>query len=115
MIMKNNPNIFIEHILESIKLIEDYTKDLTKENFINEEFVQDAVIRRIKVVSEAVNYLSQDFMDSYPSIPWKTISDVKKSLENEEINLEMIWGTVENEIPLLKKEILKINEVKVSY
>jgi uncharacterized protein with HEPN domain len=75
--MKNNPNIFIEHILDSIRLIEDYTRDLAKEDFLNKYFIQNAVTRRIKVISEYVNYLSADFMDSYHFIPSKTIADVK--------------------------------------
>jgi uncharacterized protein with HEPN domain len=48
--MKNNMNIFIEPILESIRLIGDYNKDLAKDEFLNEDFIQDAVIRRIKVI-----------------------------------------------------------------
>lgn len=113
--MMNDSNIFLDHILQSIELIEDYTKDITKENFLNTPIIQDAVIRRIKVISEAVNYISTDFRDLYPQIPWETISNVKKELEKEEVDLEIIWNTIENEIPLLKKEILKINEVKLSY
>ena len=104
----------MNHILESIRLIEDYN-NLIKEDFLNDDFIQDAVTQRINVISESVNYLSEDFKESYPSIPWKTISSVKETLENEEIHLEMIWDIVENGIPLLKKEILKINEVKASY
>jgi uncharacterized protein with HEPN domain len=110
-----DPNIFIEHILQSIELIEDYTHDLTKEEFLNEEFVQDVVIRRIKVISEAVNYLSEEFKNLYPEISWENISNVKETLEMEEADLEIIWATVKNGIPLLKKELLKISEVKLSY
>jgi uncharacterized protein with HEPN domain len=113
--MKNDPNIFLDHILQSIELIEDYTKDSTKEEFLNTPIIQDAVIRRIKVISESVNYISDDFKELYPEIPWKTISSVKEILEKEEVDLEMIWDTVENEIHLLKKQVLKIHEVKASY
>ncbi|WP_414469392.1 HepT-like ribonuclease domain-containing protein [Methanobacterium sp. ACI-7] len=110
-----NSNIFLEHILQSIELIEDYTRNLTINDFLSEEFVHNAVIQRIKVISESVNYLSEDFKELYPQIPWKTIGGVKETLENQEVDLEDIWETIENEIPLLKKEILRVNEVKLSY
>ncbi len=109
------PNIFLDHILQSIELIEDYTNDINKEDFLNTDFIQDAVIRRIKIIGESVKNLPQDFKDKYPEIPWETLANVRNVLENEEFDLDVIWETVKNEIPALKTEILKINEVKITY
>ena len=108
-------NIFIDHILQSIELIEDYTKDITKEDFLNTNFIQEAVIRRIKIIGESVKNMPQDFKDKYPEIPWETIANVRDVLENEDCDLDVVWETVKSEIPVLKTEILKINEVKITY
>jgi len=51
--MKKDPKIFIEHILESIARIEEYTKEITKDEFLSSSKIQDAVIRRIEVIGEA--------------------------------------------------------------
>lgn len=111
----NDPNIFLDHILQSINLIEDYTKDITKEEFLKDNLIQDAVIRRIKVIGESVINMHDDFKNKYSEIPWETIANVRNTLENEEIDLELIWETTRTEIPALKKVILKINEVKIIY
>lgn len=111
----NDPNIFLDHILQSINLIEDYTKDITKEEFLKDNLIQDAVIRRIKVIGESVINMPDDFKNKYSEIPWETIANVRNTLENEEIDLELIWETTRTEIPALKKVILKINEVKIIY
>ena len=108
-------NIFLDHILQSIELIEDYTKDITKEEFLNTDFIQEAVIRRIKIIGDAVKNMSQDFKDKYPEIPWETIASVRDVLENGDCDLEVVWETVKDEIPVLKTEILKMNEVKITY
>lgn len=108
-------NIFLDHILQSIELIEDYTKDMTKEDFLNTEFIQESVIRRIKIIGESVKNMPSDFKDKYPEIPWKTIANVKDTLESGDCDLEIVWETVKDEIPVLKTEILKINEVKITY
>ena len=108
-------NIFLDHILQSIDLIEDYTKDINKEDFLNTDFIQEAVIRRIKIIGESVKNMPQDFKDKYPEIPWETIANVRNILENEDCDLEIVWETVKDEIPVLKTEILKINEVKITY
>jgi uncharacterized protein with HEPN domain len=39
--------VFIEHILESISLIESYTSQISKEDFIKSCQVQDAIMRRL--------------------------------------------------------------------
>lgn len=108
-------NIFLDHILQSIELIEDYTNDITKEEFLNTDFIQEAVIRRIKVISESIKNMPHDFKDKYPEIPWETIVNVRNILENGDCDLETVWETVKNEIPVLKTEVLKMNEVKITY
>jgi uncharacterized protein with HEPN domain len=108
-------NIFLDHILQSIELIEDYTKDITKEDFLNTNFIQEAVIGRIKIISESVKNMPSDFKDKYPEIPWETIANVRNTLESGDCDLDVVWETVKDEIPVLKTEILKINEVKITY
>ncbi|MEM3623431.1 MAG: hypothetical protein QXR76_06665 [Candidatus Bathyarchaeia archaeon] len=44
--MKKDPKIFIQHKLESIEKIEEYTKNINKKEFLNSSQIQDAVIRR---------------------------------------------------------------------
>ena len=111
----NDPNIFLDHILHSIVLIEDYTSNITKGEFLNTDFIQDAVIQRIKIIGESVKNLPQNFKEKYLEIPWETIANVRNILECKEVNLELIWETVKTDIPALKKEILKLNEVKITY
>ena len=50
--MKKDPRIFIEHILESIQIIEGYIEGLSKEEFLDSREKQDAVIRRIEILEK---------------------------------------------------------------
>lgn len=52
--MKKDILIFIEHILESIELIEIYTKNTTEDKFLSSPQQQDAVTRRIEIIGEAI-------------------------------------------------------------
>ena len=51
---KRDVRVFLEDILESIEKIEEYTTDVNEEEFYT--FVQDAVIRRLEIVGEAIPY-----------------------------------------------------------
>ncbi|AEF95422.1 protein of unknown function DUF86 [Desulfotomaculum nigrificans CO-1-SRB] len=46
--MKDNL-IYIQHIMESIQKIEKYLQGLTKEQFFENDSIQDAVIRRFEI------------------------------------------------------------------
>ena len=48
--MKKDPKIFIEHIVESIQLIDEYALHLTAEKFKKDRALQDAIIRRLKII-----------------------------------------------------------------
>ncbi len=52
--MKKDIDVFLKHILESIDAIENYTKGLEKKDFLNSGQKQDAVIRRIEIIGEAI-------------------------------------------------------------
>ena len=52
-----DPNIFLDHILESIVEIKKNTNNLTKNKFIKSVPIQDAVIRRLEIIGEATKNL----------------------------------------------------------
>lgn len=52
--MKREIRVYVEDILESITRIEEYTKGITDEEFHENLQVQDAVIRRLEIIGEAV-------------------------------------------------------------
>lgn len=110
--MKKDPGVFIEHILECIELIEEYTKEAKKEGFFNSRQLQDAVIRRIEVIGEAVKNIPPEIKDRYPQIPWKRIVGMRDILIHQYfgVDLEQTWRVAKIEISELKKKILEIKK-----
>jgi uncharacterized protein with HEPN domain len=55
--MKKDPKILLLDILDSIEKIEEYTKNVSEDKFFNDLQIQDAVVRRIGIIGEAVKNL----------------------------------------------------------
>lgn len=102
--------IFLKHILESIEIIENNLKNMTKEKFKKDVNVQDATIRRIEIIGEAVKNLSLSFRNKYVYVPWKEIAGTRDKMIHHYfgVDIEFVYDLTKKEIPKLKKEIIKI-------
>jgi uncharacterized protein with HEPN domain len=102
--------IFIEHIIECIENIELFTKGVSKEDFLKNKEKQSAIIRQIEIIGEAVKNISESFKSNYSNILWKDIAGMRDKLMHHYfgIDLEIVWKTIKEDIPLLKSQILNI-------
>ena len=110
--MKRDVRVYIEDILESITKIEEYTKEISEEDFYGNTQVQDAVLRRLEIIGEAVKNIPQEFRDKYSGIPWKKIAGLRDILIHRYfgVNLERTWKVVKEDIFDLKSKILKVRK-----
>ena len=76
--MKKDPKIFLSHILESIEEIERNTHNLTKDEFLTNTTVQDAVVRRLEIIGEAAKNLPKSFVNKHSNIEWRKIAGAKR-------------------------------------
>lgn len=67
--MSKDAKVFITHILDSISLIEKYTSEISKEDFLRSPQIQDAVMRRLEIIGEATKNISVKFRAENPDIP----------------------------------------------
>jgi uncharacterized protein with HEPN domain len=110
--MNKDPGIYIDHILESIDLIEDYLEGKTKEDFLASKQLEDSVIRRIEIIGEAAKNISSDIRAQYPDIPWSDIAGMRDILIHKYfgIDLELTWQAANKDIPDLKTKLIRLKD-----
>lgn len=100
----------LQQIVQFIERIEQYVSGMSFEEFSKDYKSQDAVIRNIEIVGEAVNRLSEDFVFSHPNFPIEESISMRNRLIHgyDDIDLEIVWTTATVDIQTLKTAILEI-------
>lgn len=98
---------FLADIKEAIKRIEIYINELDYEEFFKKIEKQDAVLRNLEIIGEAVKNLSADFRKKHKDIEWKNIVGMRDKIIHFYFGIkwDIVWSIIKNKIPELKKKI----------
>jgi uncharacterized protein with HEPN domain len=102
--------LYLGHILEAIGRIEAYIVDVNEAEFRNSTLIQDAVIRQLEIIGEAVKRLSPALRDGQPSIPWPQIAKMRDKLIHDYfgVDLQLVWNTAQVDVPRLKAVVAQL-------
>ena len=108
--MKKDSKILLLDILDSIKKIKEYTKNVSEDKFFDNLQIQDAVIRRIGIIGEAVKNLPGSFKNKHFDIQWKKIAGTRDIIIHDYsgVDADLVWEIINKDIPKLKKQISKL-------
>ena len=108
--MKRDDKVFIKHVLDSAKKINEFTAGKTRNDLDLDEMLALAIIRLFEIIGEASNSVSEEFQQAHPEIPWGKLISMRNRLIHGyfDINYDIVWNTVKQDIPDLIKLIEKI-------
>ena len=107
---KKTDKVFLLDIQEAIRRIEIYIKGLNYQDFLQKIETQDAVLRNLEIIGEAVKNISLDLKKKYKNIQWKEIAGMRDKIIHFYfgVNLDIVWQTIKDKLPELKEKIENI-------
>jgi uncharacterized protein with HEPN domain len=101
--------VYLRHILEAIEAIERYVA-VGYAEFMQLSHWQDAVIRRLEIIGEAVKQLSPETRAREAEIPWRSISGMRDVLIHDYmgVDLEAVWEVTQGDISELKLAVERL-------
>jgi len=102
----------IRHMLLAIEKIEEYTKEVSFEQFVSDSMRMHATIYNIQIIGEAAYMLTKEFKEKYNEIPWPLIEKMRHVLVHDYYRIvpEAVWDVVTSDIPSLKPALLSIQK-----
>ncbi len=98
---------FLGDINEAIERIFSYIDEVSYEEFLQKTIIQDAVVRNLEIIGEAVKNLSKDVKKSHTDIEWKSVAGIRDKIIHFYfgVNWSILWSVVKDKLPELKEKV----------
>jgi uncharacterized protein with HEPN domain len=103
---------YLLDILGAIEDIDGFLLDMEYTKFRQDKKTVYAVIRCLEIIGEAVKNIPGELQERYPQIPWREMAGMRDKLIHGYfgIDIGLVWDTAANDIPFLKRELLKLRQ-----
>lgn len=101
--------VYLTHIRDAIEDIERYAS-AGAEAFFADRMRQDAIIRKLAVIGEAVKRLAPTTRGLRPDIPWKQIAGLRDHLTHGYfgVDLQLVWRVADRDLRPLKAAVVSL-------
>ena len=87
-----------------------HASGLNAEQFASSLLHQDASVRELQIIGEAARSVSEPTKFEHPQIDWAGIIGMRHRLVHEyrHIRIDVVWDVLQNEVPLLIRDLERI-------
>ena len=101
---------YVQHMQQAAADACSFVEGLGKDDFLQDKRTQQAVIMSLIILGEAATKVMDQFPDfaaSHAEIPWRNMRGMRNRIAHGyfDINLEVVWGTVQTALPALKSQL----------
>ena len=108
--MFEDDSVRIRHILDSAREAIAFSKGRRRADLDTNRKLNLSLVRLLEMIGEAARGISLEFRESHPDLPWKSMVGMRDRLIHGyfDINLDVVWETVTDDLPGLVAKLEKI-------
>lgn len=101
--MRKDDEIRFRHMLDAAREAVSFANGRTRDDLDNDRQLVLALVKDIEIVGEAATQISENTRLRLSEIPWQQITGMRNRLVHAyfDMNLDIIWNTVQEDIPKL--------------
>ncbi len=101
---------FLGHMRQAIADAQSFTEGVAQADFMQDKRTQQAVVMSLIVLGEAATKVMDQhhaFAAEHSHIPWRSMRGMRNRIAHGyfDINLEVVWDTVQTALPALKTQL----------
>ena len=98
--MSRDSRLYLEDILEAIRRIRLLTEGMDQEAFHADWRIQDATLRNLEILGEAVKHLPKELTDTRPEVAWKNIVGFRDFLAHAYFGVDddIVWDVLSHKL-----------------
>ena len=111
--MKRDYKLYLNDINEAINQIETYVRNVSEEDFSKDKLLQDAVLRRLEIIGEAVRNIPRTLKEKNKNVPWFDMSQFRDLIAHGyfEVSLKTVWNAATKNLKVIKEAMKTITLV----
>lgn len=111
--MNKNDLIRLQHMLDASREARLFLADRQKSDIYHNRMLEHTFIRLVTVIGEAASKISQETREQIPELNWVDIIKMRNKLVHDymNINLSILWDTIEINLPELIEVLEKIPDL----
>ncbi len=108
--MFEDDSIRIRHIPDAAREAVAFSKGCNQADLNSDRQLNLSLVRLLEIIGEAARGISTDFRQAHPDLPWKSMVGMRDKLIHAyfDINLDVVWETVTQDLPSLIAQLEKI-------
>jgi uncharacterized protein with HEPN domain len=107
---QRDPLDYLEDILAAADKAQRFIAGMDYAQFAADDKTAFAVVRALEIIGEAAKNVPRSVRLRYPSVPWRDMGGIRDRLIHAYfgVNLQVVWKTLEEDLPLLQQNISDI-------
>ena len=108
--MRKDDVVRLRHMLDAATEATSFVKNKTRNSLDADRQLVLSLVKSIEIIGEAAANATTECREALPHIPWRDIISMRNRLIHAyfDINLDILWKTVIEDLPPLIAELKKI-------